>query len=77
MMCLYYTLVQPHLLYGLSITMWGSTSPSSSQKQLQLLQNNAVGAIVGCRKCDHISLSLGQVSATFASFFYSFGKLPK
>ena len=55
MLSLYYTLVQPHLLYGL--TVWGSTSPRSSQKQLQLLQNNAVRAIVGCRKCDHISLS--------------------
>ena len=27
MLCLYYTLVQPHLLYGL--TVWGSTSPTS------------------------------------------------
>ena len=44
MLCLYYTLVQPHLLY--SLTVWGSTSPTSSQKQLQFLQNNAVRAIV-------------------------------
>ena len=55
MLCLYYSLVQPHLLYGLTVR--GSTSPTSSQKQLQLLQNNAVRAVVECRKCDHISLS--------------------
>ena len=42
---LYYALIQPHLLYGLAI--WGCTFPCDAQKQLQILQNNAIRAIVG------------------------------
>ena len=52
MTTLYHALIQPHLLYGLAI--WGSPVFCDAQKQLQILQNNAVRAIVGSRKYDHV-----------------------
>ena len=52
---LYHALIQPHLLYGLAI--WGSPVFCDAQKQLQILQNNAVRAIVGRRKYDHVTSS--------------------
>ena len=41
---LYYTLIQPHLLYGLAI--WVSIFFCNAQKQLQIRQNNAIKAVV-------------------------------
>ena len=52
---LYHPLIQPHLLYGLAI--WGSPVFCDAQKQLQILQNNAVRAIVGSKKYDHVTSS--------------------
>ena len=51
----YYALIQPHLLYGLAIR--GSTFSCDAQKQLQLLQNNSIKAIVGSRTYHHVSSS--------------------
>ena len=50
MVTLYYALIQPHLLHGLAI--WGATFPYDAQKQVQVLQNNAIRVIVGSRKYD-------------------------
>ena len=55
MTTLYHALIQPHLLYGLAI--WGSPVFCDAQKQLQIQQNNAVRAIVGSRKYDHVTSS--------------------
>ena len=55
MLDLCHALFQPHLLYGLSV--WGSTFPYSAQQRLQLIQNNAIRAITGKRKFNHISSS--------------------
>jgi len=41
---LYYALIHPHLLYGLSI--WGSNYPSYLKK-LNILQNKAIKLISG------------------------------
>ena len=51
----YYATLQPHLQYGLAI--WGYTFPCNAQKQLQKLLNNAIRAIVGSRKYDHVASS--------------------
>ena len=52
---LYNALIKPHLLYGLVI--WGSTNPRTAQQPLQLLQNNAVQAITGISRFEHITPS--------------------
>ena len=48
MVTLNYALIQVHLLYELAI--WSSTLLSDAQKQLKILQNNAIRVIVGSRK---------------------------
>jgi len=47
LLLLYYALIQPHLLFALSL--WGTTS-SSYLKPLQLLQNKTVGIICNCKR---------------------------
>jgi len=53
---LYYALIYPHLLCGLIV--WGFIVPCVSQQNLQLLQNNAVRAITGIKKYEHITFWL-------------------
>jgi len=48
----HYDLIQPYLLYR--IIAWGSISPSSVQQSLQLAKNDAIKAIVGAKKFDHV-----------------------
>ena len=50
---LYFALIHSNVLYGLSI--WGSVAPSSAQRNLQLIQNNAIRAICGSNKFDHVT----------------------
>ena len=52
---LYNTLIKPHLLFGLVV--WGSTDPCTTQQLLQLFQNNAVRAITGISRFEHITPS--------------------
>ena len=52
---LYNSLIKPHLLYGLVI--WGSTDPRTTQQFLQLLQKNAVRAIIWISRFEHITPS--------------------
>jgi len=47
LLLLYNALIQPHLLFALSL--WGTTSPSYL-KPLQLLQNKAVRIICNCKR---------------------------
>ena len=56
---LYNALIKPHLLYGLVI--WGSTDPCTTQQPLQLLQNNAVRAITGISRFEHITPSFRRL----------------
>ena len=56
---LYNALIKPHLLYGLVI--WGSTDPCTTQQPLQLLQNNAVRAITGISRFEHITSSFRRL----------------
>ena len=49
---LYYSIIHPHLLYGISI--WGNTSDRSLQ-QLITLQNKAVKIILGGQWRDHVT----------------------
>ena len=58
---LYNALKKPHLLYGLVI--WGSTDPCTTltQQPLQLLQNNAVRAITGICRFEHITPSFRRL----------------
>ena len=56
---LYDTLVKLHLLYGLVI--WESTNSCTTQQPLQLLQNNAVRAITGMSRFEHITSSFRQL----------------
>ena len=56
---LYNALIKPHLLYGLVI--WGSTDLCTIQQPLQLLQNNAVRAITGISRFEHITPSFRRL----------------
>ena len=56
---LYNALIKPHLLYGLVIL--GSTDPCTTQQPLQLLQNNAVRAITGISRFEHITPSFRRL----------------
>ena len=53
------TCIKPHCLYDLVI--WGSTDPCTTQQPLQLLQNNAVLAITGISRFEHITPSFRQL----------------
>jgi len=50
---LYHALIDPHLLYAISV--WGAPF-SSYTDRLRVLQNNAVRAINGVKQSQHISL---------------------
>ena len=56
---LYNALIKPHLLYGLVI--WGPTVPCTTQQPLQLSQNNAVRAITGISRFEHITTSFRRL----------------
>ena len=52
LLLLYYVLIQPHILYA--ITVWGSTC-STYKNRLRTLQNSAIRAIANVRKMQRIS----------------------
>ena len=52
LLMLYYSIVYPHILYGIII--WGSTC-TSHLNNLQLIQNKAVRAICSLNWCEHVT----------------------
>ena len=55
----YYSIVYPHILYG--IILWGSTY-TSHLKKLQLLQNKAVRAICSLNWREHVTPCFNRLS---------------
>jgi len=55
---LYYTMIHPHLLYG--ITVWGNSS-NKYLKGITTLQNKAVKIITGAHWRDHVTSYYAQL----------------
>ena len=59
---LYNALINPHTsIWSCTMGMWGSTDPCTTQQPLQLLQNNAVQAITGISRFEHIAPSFRRL----------------
>ena len=69
LLILYYSMIHPHLLYG--ITIWGNTY-KKYLKRLRTLQNKAVKVLGGGRWQDHASAYYSQINILKLEHLYTY-----